>query len=386
MSGPRVLVVLNTHAAWSRGILRGFMAAANERDWTLLHYQPSSNLNWLAGEWAPAAAVIGPELDAEAFGALAPAALVSVTVDRSADGIASVFPDDEGIAALALSHLLATGVRHVSTFRYDESPFAVARERAFVERAVEAGLRVSAGWGSGQAVPTERGEDPAAMVAWLSLLPKPCGIFTCTDGWGRTVARYAQVAGLRVPEDLALIGADNDALECELISPPLSSVMIPWQEIGRNAAMLVRHALSGKTIAGARSVVSPVEVVSRRSSDVLAIDDALVKKAVRWIRENAERRIGVMMVARAVGGGRQRLERRFRATLDRTVQEEIRRARVEIAKRLLATTRSGMTEIAKQAGFTTAALLNAAFQRELGTTPGAYRRRVQKERENSDDS
>jgi LacI family transcriptional regulator len=162
-------------------------------------------------------------------------------------------------------------------------------------------------------------------------------------------------------------------------------VAIPWQEIGRNAAMLVRSALSGKSIAGSRSVVSPVEVVSRRSSDVLAIDDPLVKKAVRWIRDNAERRIGVMMVARAVGGGRQRLERRFRATLDRTVQEEIRRARVENAKRLLATTAAGLGEVAKQAGFTNAALLNAAFQRELGTTPGAYRRRARKERESSDD-
>ena len=378
MSGPRVLVVLNTQAAWSRGILRGFMAQANERDWTLLHYHSSSSSSWLAGEWSPAAAVVGPELDAAALSALAPATLVSVTVDRSADGIASVFPDDEGVAALALSHLIATGVRHVSTFRFDESPFAVARERAFVEGAREAGLRVAAGWGSGH-------EDPAAMVAWLEGLPKPCGMFTCTDGWGRTVARYAQAAGLRVPEDLALIGADNDALECELISPPLSSVAIPWQEIGRNAAMLVRSALSGKSIAGSRSVVSPVEVVSRRSSDVLAIDDVLVKKAVRFIRENAERRIGVMMVARAVGGGRQRLERRFRATLDRTVQEEIRRARVENAKRLLATTGSGLGEIAKLAGFTNAALLNAAFQRELGTTPGAYRRHVRKERENSDD-
>jgi LacI family transcriptional regulator len=223
------------------------------------------------------------------------------------------------------------------------------------------------------------------MVAWLEKLPRPCGIFTCTDGWGRAVTRYAHAAGLRIPEDLALVGADNDALECELISPPLSSVVIPWQEVGKNAATLVRLALSGKSIQGSRLVVPPIGVVARRSSEVLAIDDALVRKAVRWIRDNADRRIGVTMVARAMGGGRQRLERRFRAVLDRTVQEEIRRAHVDVAKRLLATTRTDLREIAKQCGFTNAALLNAAFRRELGTTPGAYRRRMQKERTLEDD-
>ena len=89
---------------------------------------------------------------------------------------------------------------------------------------------------------------PSAMVGGCAQLPKPCGIFTCTDGWARTVVRYARVAGLRVPEDIALVGADNDALECELMAPPLSSVMIPWQEVGRSAAKLVQLALSGESI------------------------------------------------------------------------------------------------------------------------------------------
>ncbi|HMJ54038.1 MAG TPA: substrate-binding domain-containing protein [Polyangiaceae bacterium] len=385
MEARRVLVVLNTDAAWSRGILRGFMAAAHEHDWMLLHYNPSSSLNWIAGEWAPAAAVVGPELSLEALAELAPAALVSVTVDRTAHGVASVCLDEEAIAAAALQHLLAAGLRRVSTFRYDESPFAVARESAFIERARAAGAKVVAGWGSDENVPPQRHEDRAAMVAWLRSLPKPCGIFTCTDGWGRAVARYARAARLRVPEDLALVGADNDVLECELISPPLSSVIIPWREVGKNAAKLVHLALSGRAIEGKRSVVSPVGVMARRSSDVLAVDDAVVAKAVRWIRANADRRLTVTMVAGAVGGGRQRLERRFRAVLDRTIQEEIRRTHLEAATRLLTTTRAGLPDIAKRSGFTNAALLNAAFRRELGTTPGAYRRRVQKELSDPDD-
>jgi LacI family transcriptional regulator len=379
VKSPPVLIVLSTSSGWSRGILRGFMAAALEHRWTLLHYQPTSDLEWMASEWTPAAAVIGPELGLESRDILAPATVVSVPVDRSANGIASVCLDEGAIAGLAFGHLLATGLRHVTTFRYDESAFAIAREQEFVARARGAGVGVTLGWGSDAALPTSRGEDPAAMVAWLRGLPKPCGIFACTDGWARTVARYARSAGLRVPEDLALIGADNDALECELMSPPLSSVMIPWGEVGRSAAGLVRLALAGQPVHGRRVMVSPTGVMPRRSTEVLAVSDELVASAVRWIRENSDRRLTVPMVARAVGGGRQRLERRFRAVLARTVQEEIRRAHVETARHLLATTRAKLPEIAKKSGFTSAGLLNAAFIRELGMPPGVYRRRLRRE-------
>src|SRR6185295_13618838 len=238
MRPPRVLVVLDTVAAWSRGILRGFMSAAHERGWTLLHYSPLVDLNWVADEWAPDVALIGPGADTASLAQFAATSLVSVTVDRSADRIASVCLDEERIGDLALRHLLSTGLRHVSTCRYNAAPFAVARERAFVERARAAGINVAVGWGSAEALALNWAEDPtvprvmpleslrpSAMVEWLRSLPKPCGIFTCTDGWARPVARCARVAGLRIPEDIALIGADNDALECELMAPPLSSVV-----------------------------------------------------------------------------------------------------------------------------------------------------------------
>jgi LacI family transcriptional regulator len=117
--------------------------------------------------------------------------------------------------------------------------------------------------------------------------------------------------------------------------------------------------------------------MARRSSELLAIDDVTVADAVRWIRAHACERVTVPMVAHAVGGGRQGLERRFRRVLDRSVQQEVRRVRVELAKVLLRTTRADLVEVAKRSGFTTAALLNVAFQRELGMPPGVYRRRVQ---------
>jgi LacI family transcriptional regulator len=379
MDAPRVLVLLDSGPAWSRGILRGFMPIAHERGWTVLHYHPyypPVDLGSLARKFAPTAAVIGPELLGRSLASLAPASVLSVAADRSSEGIASVCIDEAAVSALALDHLLAKGLRHVTTFRFAGWRFAIERERAFIERARAAGVTVAPGWTSNEVEPTRIEDDPMAIIEWLRQLPKPCGLFTLTDGWARIVARCIRMAGLRVPEDLPLVGADNDHVECELLAPPLSSVMIPWQELGRTAAKLVQRSLAGQSIEGEQKTCAPIGVLARRSSDVLAIDDELVAKAVRWIREHADRRLDVPTIARAIGGGRQRLERRFRRVLDRTVSEEVRRARVDAAKELLQTTRAGLSEVAKRSGFSSAALLSAAFQRELGIPPGAYRRRV----------
>jgi LacI family transcriptional regulator len=373
---PRVLAILNLGSGWSRGVLRGFMAAAHERRWTVLHYPPPVDLAALVRRFTPSAVLIGPDSGELPSTSVAQVPIVSVALDLSSAGIPSVCPDEERIGVLALEHLLATGLRQVSTFRLDGSQFGVARERAFLASARKAGARVAVGWGSEEAPPLWRGEDAEGIITWLLGLAKPCGLFTCADHWARIVARYIRLAGLRVPDDIALVGVDNDVVECELLAPPLSSVMVPWQELGTHAAKLVQRMLHGQRIERQQWLTPPIAVAARRSSEIFAIEDLLVAKAVRWIRQNSHQRLSVPMVAGAVGGGRKRLERRFRRALDRTVQEEIRRARVETAKGLLRTTRTSLVEIAKQSGFSNAALLSIAFKREVGMPPGVYRRRV----------
>jgi LacI family transcriptional regulator len=376
--GPRVLIVLGPSGAWSRGILRGFSGVAHEQGWNLLHYHPSADLDWLARAWAPAATVLGPEVHGAWPAALRSSIAVSVNADRTAEGVASVYLDEEQIATVALEHMRSKGLRQLTTFRFDESPFAVSRESAFRNGAMASGARVVGGWWIEGADPSRAHEDPAAMVSWLRELPKPCGVFACCDAWARVVARYARTADLRVPEDVSIVGVDNDAIECELTAPPLSSVSVPWQGVGQQAAQLVRLALSGESIAGKRIVVAPTHVMTRRSSDALAIEDAFVARAVHWIHQHSNGTLTVPSVAHAVGTSRRRLERRFHAVLGRTVVQEIRRVRVETAQRLLSTTGHHLAQIAKLCGFTNEALLSVAFRRELGLPPGAYRRRVQR--------
>jgi LacI family transcriptional regulator len=270
---------------------------------------------------------------------------------------------------------LAKGLRELTTFRFNDGPFAVARERGFWETVRAHGARVVPGWWVDGADPPRFHEDPPAIMSWLERLPRPCGMFCCTDSWARVVARYAQVAGVRVPEDLALIGVDNDTVDCELASPPLSSVAVPWRTVGEKTAWLVGQALSGANIARERIVIPPVDVIPRRSTDVAAVDDPIVARAMSWIVEHASRRLTLHGIARATSCSRQRLEQRFRAAIGRSVMQEVRRARVDVAKRLLSTTNLSLPLVAEQSGFTSAALLSVAFRGETGVPPGAYRRR-----------
>jgi LacI family transcriptional regulator len=189
------------------------------------------------------------------------------------------------------------------------------------------------------------------------------------------VARYASASGVRIPEDLALIGVDNDTIDCELADPPLSSVAVPWRTVGERAASLVARALSGDG-AAERVVIAPADVIPRRSTDVAATDDPLVVRSMAFIVEHASRRLTLRTIARAMACSRQLLEQRFRAAIGRTIMQEVRRARTDAARRLLSTTNLSLPVIAAQCGFTSAALLSVTFRAETGMPPGAYRRRL----------
>jgi LacI family transcriptional regulator len=373
-TAPRVLLVLDSSAAWSRGILRGFSRVAHEQGWEILHFQPSANLEWLTTELPPRAAVIGPTFSGPWPAKLRDRVTVAINADRCTEGIASVLVNETRVAELAVSHLLSRGFRNLTSFRF--APWGALREQNFRQIAARLGAHLEPAWWSDAADPQRAEEDPVAIMAWLSRLRKPCGIFALCDAQARIVARYAHAAKLRIPEDVALVGVDNDVFECELTAPPLSSVAVPWRSAGEQAAQLVQLGLRGASIASQRVLVEPSDVVMRRSSDTWAIEDSLVSAAVAWIHRHSERRLTVPMIARAINVSRQRLERHFRRHLGRTVAEEIRRGRVEVARSLLSTTELRLSEIAERSGFTTAGLLCVTFRRELGVSPGAYRRRA----------
>ena len=214
------------------------------------------------------------------------------------------------------------------------------------------------------------------LADWLVALPKPVGVMACNDDRGREVLEACRVAGLRVPEEVAVVGVDNDELLCELADPPLSSVVLNAEAGGYRAAALLDQMMRGRNRKPQRLLVEPMHVVARRSTDIVALDDPEVAAAVHFIQDHATEPIGVSDIVEEVMISRRALELRFQRAIGRTPHAEIRRVRLERATRLLVETDLPITRVAEVSGFGQASYLSQVFSQAFGSTPARYRRRM----------
>jgi LacI family transcriptional regulator len=177
-----------------------------------------------------------------------------------------------------------------------------------------------------------------------------------------------------VPEEVAVVGVDNDEVLCELSDPPLTSVVPDAAGIGYAAAVLLDGLMAGQTPPANPILVAPLGIITRGSSDVLALEDRQLVAGLRFLRGNAFRRIDMSEVAKAAGLSRRALERRFRLEIGRSPKAEVIRLRIERAKELLHETDWPLAEIAEKTGFTHGEYLHAVFTRKTGMTPGVFRK------------
>jgi LacI family transcriptional regulator len=217
--------------------------------------------------------------------------------------------------------------------------------------------------------------DEVRLAQWLTQLPKPVGVFACNDMRGRQVLGAIRYAGLRVPDQVAVLGVDNDEVICDLANPPLTSIEPDAHRIGFEGAAALMDLMSGIAPTQQKKLIPPTRLSVRMSTDVMAIDDSDLAAAVQFIRSNACDGIGVEDVLRATAYSRATLERRFRQILARTPREEIERVRIDRVRMLLAETTYSLEQIAHMVSYKTAAHLVTAFRRNADCTPGQYRRR-----------
>jgi LacI family transcriptional regulator len=212
------------------------------------------------------------------------------------------------------------------------------------------------------------------MGEWLASLPRPLAVFAANDLWGFELVQAARERRLHVPEDVAILGVDNDQLICEIAHPPLSSIRLGAERIGREAVALLGRLLRGKPPEAGLLRVPPLDVVTRHSTDVLAVEDPEVAGALRHIRQHAAEGLSVKQLLTALPVNRRTLERRFVRALGHTPLEEIRRVRFERVKALLRADLA-IYDVAARCGFASAAYLTTSFLQATGMTPSVYRRR-----------
>jgi LacI family transcriptional regulator len=290
-----------------------------------------------------------------------------------------VVSDHVEVGRQAGRHLVSNGLRHLAFVGYRSHEFSVDRERGLREIAAEIGTTVHSFYEQNR-----RLEDPTGvwrwnepLLTWLRGLPKPIGIVASHDTQGAQVAEYCHQLQLIVPDQVAIVGADDDDLLCELSRPSLSSVRLPAERIGFEAARLLDEWLqTGSPPAEKTLVLPPAGVAIRQSSNLQAVPDPYVAAAVRFIADQAHRPFKVDDILRAVPIARRALERRFRKWLQRSILQEIRRVHVERAKHLLATTDLAMPEVAHRSGLTDSRQLSITFRQVTGTTPSGFRRQL----------
>ncbi len=289
--------------------------------------------------------------------------------------ISTVSTNNRRIAELAANHLMERRLPH---FAYcgvpgrTVDPWNQQRREAFAEHVRQAGCECSIYTGRHSASHSWE-QSQEKLANWLTGLPKPLGLMAANDARARHVLEACRRLGLRVPEDVAVVGVDNDELICNLAHPPLTSIVQGTEEIGYRAAKLLNRTMKRRDGRLSHVLVNPVDVVTRESTDLVATEDTVASTSLLYIRQHASEGIGVAEVARAAGVSRSTLDARFRRVVGRTVHEEIQRCQLNTARQFLTTTNLPVEEVARRAGFSSAQYMNAVFRRVLGQTPGRYR-------------
>jgi LacI family transcriptional regulator len=262
---------------------------------------------------------------------------------------------------------------------YSSLGWSERRQGGFVERACEAGLTVETLFcgDSGRSLATwER--DQRRLTGWLAHLAKPVGVMACSDRLGTRVLDACRRADVAVPEEVAVIGVDNDEETCLLGHPPLSSVIDNAEQIGFAAAHLLDDMMAdrdrGRQQWSKPILVPPVGVATRRSTEVAAIEDAVVARAARLIRERSCDGLTVAQLVAELRLSRSLLYRRFKASLGRHPHEEILRVKLDRVKTLLLQSTSSIEEVAARTGFPHPEYLSVAFKREFSVTPARFRK------------
>lgn len=289
--------------------------------------------------------------------------------------LVNITPDSMAIGKLAADHLLQCGFRHFGFCGFDDRPWSTERCKYFVQCIEEEGYSVQVYKQPYVPRKVTWQKEQKIMVKWLQSLPKPLGLFATNDDRCQQALQACKIAGIQVPEDIAIIGADNDELICGLSDPPLSSVSINFERAGYEGAAMLDRLMQGNKDNMDDIIIHATHVVIRQSTDFTCVDDPYVAQAVRYIRQHSKENISVDDVVDAVPLSRRVLEKRFADKLNRSILNEIRRVRTNLISQMLVETNLSVSQIADALDFQGDEHISRYFRMEKKLSPLQFRKR-----------
>ncbi|NLE38530.1 MAG: DNA-binding transcriptional regulator [Pirellulaceae bacterium] len=379
-SAPRVALMVETSQSFGRDLFRGITRYLRENGpWSVFFVQRGvcdRVPKWLK-KWSGDGIISRVNTpDMRHFAAETRLPIIDLNEQLHGMGVPLLSNDHAAIGRMGAEHLLQRGFEHFAYVGYNGLYWSDSRRDAFAETACQSDVCDSY---SCRAQAPQRFRDDTwelemeNVIRWVKKLPKPIGVMTCDDFRGLQLLEACAIAGIAVPQEVAVVGTGNDDVACEVASPPLSSVMLNSFQMGYEAAVLLDRLMRGETVDSTERLFPPLDIVTRQSSDVMAVADPLVFKAMGFIREHACDGIKVTDVLRHVLVSRTVLEERFRQLLNRSAHAVIVETRTKRVKELLSQTDLSLIDIADRAGFKHVEYLCTVFKRETGWTPTEYR-------------
>ena len=311
----------------------------------------------------------------ERFSSRIPIIVVRTVTEPSASfpNVIDIIPNDKAIGRLAAKHLMECGFNYYAYCGFRNMFWSERRQSAFSKTLTSAGHKVYTFKPKNKI--NSWSKEFQVLCDWLDSLSKPIGIFCCNDERSRSIMEACKTRGLSVPENVAILGVDNNQLICEMAQTPLSSINLNTEKAGYEAAERLKELMAGENTHHRQHTITiePTNVVTRQSTNILAINDAETANAVRFIRENSNKPINVDDVIDAVYVSRRVLEYRFKKHLGRSIYREIKRYRTELIAKLLLETDISITRIALSLGFPDVNHISRYFRSQKGITPKEFR-------------
>ncbi len=294
-----------------------------------------------------------------------------------------VLVDHEAVVKLAVGHLRECGMKNFGYSGFQGVSFSAHRQRFFSEYVKSLGCRPHV-----YLPPPPRNPRGLAHISidalrhapefnrWLESLPKPIGILGSNDIRAQQVLSSCAQLEIAVPDQVAVVGVDNDEVRCELCNPSLSSINTNAFQVGHEAAALLEGVINGKRSRPETTLIEPTGIIRRRSTDVLAFADPELSELVRHIRQHACDGLTIGQLVKHAGMSRATLDRMFHRNLGHTPHAEIIRVRLNRVKELLSGSDLALKQIARMTGFTHDETLYRIFKRTTGQTPSEFRRAV----------
>ncbi len=374
---PSVLLFVETSREFGRGLLHGIARYSRlHGPWRV--YRWPGALDSSLPEWKSLKIDGAIVRDVKVVERLAHSGIPVIFAQHNKESYApfpSIITDGALIGGMAAEHFLDRGFRNFAYCGLDEFAWSRGRAQYFRQRLEQTGFEVSLyrppASKRGRAVRNEQSH----IADWIRRLPKPVAVMCCNDDQALLVIEACKLADCSVPDDIAVLGVDDDVLVCDLADPPISSIALNTESAGYEAARLLDQLMKGGAMAGQVIPVQPTHIVTRMSTDMLAVTDPEVAAALGFIRRNANRLIQVDNVVEATAASRRVLEKRFKAILHRSVHQEIRRIRVNNIVRLLVGTDLSIADIAGHCGFEGVEHIARYFRKETGVSLREYRKR-----------